>query len=45
MTSLTLSEMNGWDLTLTRAFNKELLSMATQQGPREEGGKIHKDLS
>lgn len=31
--------------TLTGALNKELLSMAAQQGAREEGGKIHKDLS
>ncbi len=33
------------DVVLTRALNKEFLSVAAQQGPREEGGKVHKDLS
>lgn len=32
-------------LALTGALNKELLSMAAQQGTGEEGGKVHKDLS
>ena len=37
--------MSHCDVALTRAFNKELLSMATQKGPGEKGGKVHKDFS
>lgn len=37
--------MSSCDFKLTGALNKELLSMAAQQGPRKEGGKVHKDLS
>lgn len=42
---LTKSFFLSFHVVLTRAFNKELLSMAAQKGPREEGGKVHKDLS
>lgn len=31
-------------LILTRALNKELLSVAAQKGSRQEGSKVHKDL-
>lgn len=37
--------MSRYDVVLTRALNKELLSVAAKQGPREERGKVHKDLS
>lgn len=43
--SKTVSVMSHCDVILTGALNKELLSVAAQQGPREEGGKVHKDLS
>lgn len=33
-----------YDAELTCALNKELLSVAAQQGPREKRGKVHKDL-
>lgn len=32
------------DVVLTRAFNEELLSVAAQQCPREEGGKVDENL-
>lgn len=37
--------MSRCDVVLTCALNKEFLSVAAQQGPREEGGKVYKDLS
>lgn len=37
--------MSRYDVVLTRALNKELLSVAAKQGPREERGEVHKDLS
>lgn len=38
----SIIQMQG--LILTRALNKELLSVAAQKGSRQEGSKVHKDL-
>ena len=40
----TVSVMSRDDVVLTRAFNEELLSVAAQQCPREEGGEVDEDL-
>lgn len=42
--SVLLSVMNFHEFILTGTLNKELLSMAAQQGAGKKRGKIHKDL-